>query len=376
MKTRIFFAILCVLLLVAILAGIKTLQIRRMIDQKSKFILPPEVVTTAKSELQAWNSTIHAVGTLTAVQGVTVSAEVAGKVSSIAFVPGSKVKAGELLIQQDTSTEKAQLRAAESAESLAKLNLDRYTKLLADQNIAQAVYDNADAQYKEAKAQVDTIRAIISKKNIAAPFSGRLGIRLINLGQMLNENDPIVSLQSMDPIFVDFQIPQQKISVIKKGLTVLINTDVLPAKTIKGVITTINPEVDSTTRNIRVQATTANAEEQLRPGLFVNVEVLLPEEQKVVVIPATAVLYAPYSDSVFLLKTEKNEQTGQTETVLSQQFIRLGEKRGDFVAVTSGLREGETIVSTGVFKLRNGQKAIVNNELSPEFKINPKPKDD
>lgn len=376
MKTRIFFAVLCVLLLVGILAGIKTLQIRRMLDQKSKFILPPEVVTTAESELQTWNSTIHAVGTLTAVQGVTVSTEIAGKVASIAFIPGSKVKAGELLIQQDTSTERAQLRAAESAEFLAKLNLDRYTKLLADQNIAQAVYDKADAQYKEAKAQVDAIRAIINKKNIHAPFSGRLGIRLINLGQMLNENDPIVSLQSMDPIFVDFQIPQQQIHALKKGFTVLINSDTLPDQTIKGVITTINPEVDSATRNIRVQATVANAEEQLRPGLFVNVEVLLPEEQKVVVIPATSVLYAPYSDSVFLLKTEKNDQTGKAETVLNQQFIRLGEKRGDFVAVTSGLKEGETIVSTGVFKLRNGQKAVVNNELAPEFKLDPKPKDD
>jgi membrane fusion protein (multidrug efflux system) len=375
MKKRIFFAVIGLLVLAGILGGIKTLQIRRMIDQKNKFSLPPEIVTTATSQSESWDSTLTAIGSLTAVQGVTVSAEVTGKVTHIAFTPGTRVQTGDLLIRQDTSSEEAQLRAAESAAALAKLNLDRYTGLLAQNNIAQSLYDNAEAQYKQAKAQVDSIRATISKKNIRAPFAGRLGIRLINLGQILKEDEPIVSLQSLDPIFVNFLLPQQHLGQIQKGLAVRIKTDALPGQILEGKITTINPEVDSATRNIRIQATVANDQELLRPGLFVNVEVVLPERQNVIVIPATGVLYAPYSDSVFVLKETKNEKTGQNETLLSQQFVKLGEKRGDFVAVASGLREGETIVSTGVFKLRNGQAAVVNNELAPEFKLAPEPKD-
>jgi membrane fusion protein (multidrug efflux system) len=375
MKKRIFFAVIGLLVLAGILGGIKTLQIRRMIDQKSKFSLPPEIITTAKSQSESWESTLTAIGSLIAVQGVTVSAEVPGKVTHIAFTPGTKVQTGDLLVRQDTSSEEAQLRSVETASALAKLNLDRYAGLLAQHNIAQSLYDSAEAQYKQAKAQVDTIQATISKKNILAPFAGRLGIRLINLGQILKEDEPIVSLQSLDPIFVNFLLPQQHLGQIQKDLAVRIKTDALPGQILQGKITTINPEVDSATRNIRIQATVANDQELLRPGLFVNVEVVLPQRQNVIVIPATAVLYAPYSDSVFVLKETKNETTGQNETVLSQQFVKLGEKRGDFVAVASGLGEGETIVSTGVFKLRNGQAVVVNNELAPEFKLAPEPKD-
>ncbi|MEW6518045.1 MAG: efflux RND transporter periplasmic adaptor subunit [Thermodesulfobacteriota bacterium] len=376
MKKRLFLAVIGLLLLIGALGGVKALQIRSMIDQKSKFSLPPEIVTTATSRSDSWDSTLTAIGSLTAVQGVTVSAEVSGKVTEIAFTPGSRVQAGDLLVRQDTTSEEAQLRAAETAAALAKLNLDRYTGLLAQQNIAQSLYDNAEAEYKQAMAQVDTIRATISKKNIRAPFAGRLGIRLVNLGQILKENEPIVSLQNMDPIFVDFLLPQQHLGLIHQGLGVRIKTDALPGQVLAGKITTINPEVDSATRNIHIQATVANEQELLRPGLFVNVEVVLPQRQHVIVIPATAVLYAPYSDSVFVLRQTKNEQTGQQETLLSQQFVKLGEKRGDYVAVASGLAEGETVVSTGVFKLRNGQTAVVNNELAPEFKLAPKPQDD
>ncbi|MCK9296832.1 MAG: efflux RND transporter periplasmic adaptor subunit [Desulfobulbaceae bacterium] len=375
MKKRIFFAVIGLLILAGILGGIKFLQIRRMIDQKSKFSLPPEIVTTATTQSDSWDSTLTAVGSLTAVQGVTVSAEVSGKITEIAFTPGTKVQAGDLLVRQDTAAEEAQLRAAETTTALAKLNLARYTELLAQQNIAQSLFDNAEAQYKEAQAKADSIRATISKKNIRAPFAGRLGVRLINLGQILKEDDPIVSLQTLDPIFVDFLLPQQHLGQIKKGLAVRIKTDALPDQILEGKITTINPEVDAATRNIHAQATVANEQELLRPGLFVNVEVVLPTRQNVIVIPATAVLYAPYGDSVFVLKEAKNEKTGQQETVLNQQFVKLGEKRGDFVAMTSGLKEGETIVSTGVFKLRNGQAVVVNNELAPEFKLAPKPQD-
>ena len=375
MMKRIFLAVIVLLLLAGILGGIKALQIRSMIAQKGSFVLPPEVVTTALSQSESWDSTLTAIGSLTAVQGVTVSAEVSGKVTHIAFTPGTRVAAGELLVRQDTSSEEALLNAAETAAALAKLNLDRYTKLLADNTIAQSLFDNADAEYKKTMAQADNIRTIIDKKQIRAPFAGRLGIRLINLGEILKENTPIVSLQALDPIFVDFLLPQQHLGQIRKGLSVRITTDALPDQTIEGKITTIDPEVDSATRNLRVQATVANSEELLRPGLFVNVEVVLSGRRDVIVIPATAVLYAPYSDSVFVVRETKNEKTGANELVLNQQFVKLGEKRGDFVAVLSGISGGETIVSTGVFKLRNGQTAVVNNELAPDFQLAPDPGD-
>ncbi|MCG6972695.1 MAG: efflux RND transporter periplasmic adaptor subunit, partial [Desulfobacterales bacterium] len=320
-------------------------------------------------------SLLTSVGSLEAVQGVMVTAELKGKVEKIAFDPGAMVQAGDLLVQQDISSETAQLQAAEAAVSLTKITLERTRKLLTEKTVSQSQYDNADAQYKQAAAQVDNIRATIAKKTIRAPFAGRLGIRLINLGQALNEGDAIVSLQSFDPIFVNFSLPQQELAQIRQGLVVRMTTDALPGRTIEGKITAINPAVDAATRNFRVQATAANPEEQLRPGMFVNVAVVLPAQEKVLPIPATAVLYAPYGDSVFIVEENNNEKTGRPGKIVRQQFVRLGKKRGDFVAVASGLKEGETIVSTGVFKLRNGQAVVVNNSLAPEFKLKPKTKD-
>jgi membrane fusion protein (multidrug efflux system) len=285
------------------------------------------------------------------------------------------VRAGDLLVQQDISSETAQLRASEASAELAKLTLDRIRKLLTEKTVSQSQYDNADAQYKQAEAQLDTIRSAISKKTIRAPFAGRLGIRLINQGQILNEGDAIVSLQSLDPIFVNFSLPQQQLSKVQPGLTVRVTTDVLSGRVVEGKITAINPAVDAATLNIRVQATAANPQEQLRPGMFVNVAVVLPAMEKVLPIPETAVLYAPYSDSVFVVEEKKGEKNSPPGKSLRQQFVRLGEKRGDFIAVLSGLKEGETIVSTGVFKLRNGQAVVVDNTLAPEFKLMPKPSD-
>ncbi len=374
MKKRVIFTIVGLFVLIGVLGGIKGLQISRMVAQGKTFVPPPETVTTFKVQPESWESLLTSVGSLEAVQGVMVTAELKGKVEKIAFEPGTKVRAGDLLVQQDISSETAQLRASEAAVALAKITLQRTRKLLAENTVSQSQYDNADAQYKQAAAQVDNIRAAIAKKTIRAPFAGRIGIRLINLGQALNEGDAIVSLQSFDPIFVNFSLPQQQLAQIRPGLTVRVTSDAIPGRTIEGKITAINPAVDPATRNIRVQATVANSEEQLRPGMFANVVVVLPAQEKVLPIPATAVLYAPYSDSVFIVKEKKNEKTTQPGKIVRQQFVRLGKKRGDFIAVNSGLKEGETIVSTGVFKLRNGQAVVVNNSLAPEFKLMPKTK--
>jgi membrane fusion protein (multidrug efflux system) len=368
-------ALAVVVILIAALGGIKGLQIDRMIAHGKQFVPPPETVTTAVASLQTWESSLTAVGSLTAVQGVTVTAELTGKVVQIDFKPGSLVKAGELLVKQDTSSEEAQLRAAEATVALAKLNLERLGKLLSERTISQSQFDTAEATYKQAAAQADNIRAAIAKKSIRAPFAGRLGIRLVNLGQVLNEGQPIVSLQSLDPIFVDFALPQQQLPLIQNGLRVRVRTDALPGQTVTGKITAINPQVDAATRNIRVQATVANPQEHLRPGMFVNVAVVLPAQQSVIAIPATAVLYAAYSDSVFIVEDPPAEKAGAPAKVLRQQFVQLGEKRGDFLAVVSGVQAGQAVVSTGVFKLRNGQAVVVDNSLAPEFKLDPKPEE-
>jgi len=375
MIKRIIYTIVGLILVIAVLGGIKALQIHEMILHGEQSVSPPLPVNTAVVQRQSWESLLTSVGSLEAVQGVMVTAELTGKVVYIGFEPGTNVQAGDVLVQQDISSEKAQLRGAEAALELARVNVERMKKLLADETIAQSQYDNASAQFKEAKAQVDNIRAIIGKKTIRAPFAGRLGIRLVNLGQTLNEGDQIVSLQSLNPIFVNFFLPQQELARIRLGFKVQLTTDVLPGEIVEGKITAINSQVDPSTRNIGVQATVANSQEHLRPGMFVKVDVVLPVQDQVLAIPSTAVLYAPYGDSVFVVEEEKSEKNGHHGKIVRQQFVRLGEKRGDFVSVVSGLKEGETVVSTGPFKLRNGQAVVVDNTLAPKFQLTPKPEE-
>ena len=375
MKKKIFIAF-CVLLVIAgVLGGVKFLQINRMIAQGKEFVPPPATVTTAPVVSMAWEQRLTAVGSLEAVQGVTVTAELSGKIEQIAFEPGTQVDAGDLLVQQDISSEKAQLRADEATLALKKANHDRAKELLADNVVTQAAYEQALAEYKQALAAIDNIRSVIAKKTIRAPFAGRLGIRLVNLGQILEGGEPVVSLQAMDPIFVNFLLPQNQIAQIQPGLTVRIRTDASPGQEIQGRVTAINPQVEEATRNIRIQATVENRQERLRPGMFVDVDVILPEQEDVRMIPTTAVLYAPYSDSVFVLE-KKSAGDGQPDgQILRQQFVRLGAQRGDYVAVLSGVEEGDQVVSTGVFKYRNGQNVVVDNALAPEFSLTPKPED-
>ena len=367
MKKRLVIAMIGLVILIAALSGIKALQIRAMIAQAANAVPPPETVTTDVARAESWEATLSAVGSLSAVQGVTVSAELPGKVVNITFEPGAKVEKGDLLIRQDTSSEEAQLPGAVAQADLARTVLARDAEMLADQIISRAAYDASVANADLTAAQANNIRATIAKKTIRAPFSGRLGIRQVNLGQILREGDPIVTLQSLDSIYVDFTLPQQELSRLRNGLPVQVTCDCLSGAAINGRITTVNPLVDAETRNVKLQATVANRGEKLRPGMFVNVSVGLPVKQKVLAIPATSVLYAPYGDSVFVVVE------GKEGKAVRQQFVRLGEKRGDYVAVTEGLKEGETVVSTGVFKLRNGQEVVVDNRLDPPFAKAPSP---
>ncbi|MDY0225854.1 MAG: efflux RND transporter periplasmic adaptor subunit [Desulfomicrobium apsheronum] len=371
MIKKIFIAILLVAIVAGVLAGIKAMQIRAMIAQGESFSMPPAVVSSVNASSALWDTVFTAVGSVTAVQGVTMTAEIPGKVVRIDFESGDRVKAGDALVQLDISEEAARLRALEATENLARLNLRRIESLVAQRSTAKSEYDAALAEHRQILAQMDALRAVIAKKTIRAPFQGALGIRQINLGQNLGDSDVIVSLQRLDRVHVEFALPQQQVGAVLPGATVRVTSDALPGQTIEGRLSAVEPLADSATRTVRMQAELANSGEILRPGMFVNVAVVLPEKRELVLVPATAVLYAAYSDSVFIV--EPAQGNGTEGLVLRQQFVTLGERRGDFVAVARGLAPGQTVVSTGVFKYRNGQSVVVDNSLAPEFNISPTP---
>jgi membrane fusion protein (multidrug efflux system) len=373
MKRPILLTILGLLVLAGLLAGIKALQIRAMIDQGRQFSPPAEVVTSVAVTADRWETLLTAVGTLEAVQGVVVTAEMTGKVEHIAFASGADVSAGELLVQQDISVEKAQLQAAEALAELARGNFERAAKLLPGNAVSRADYDTNRAQLAEARARVDNLRAVIARKTIRAPFAGRLGIRRIDPGQIISDGDAIVTLQSLDPIYVNFLLPQQHLARVRAGLEVRVLADARPDQPSTGLITAIDPQLDAATRNVRVQALLDNLDEQLRAGMYVDVSVVLPQRQEVLTIPLTAVLNAPYSASVFLIEEQNNADGSSAGKVVRQQFVTLGERRGDLVVVLSGLAADDLVVSTGVFKLRNGQAVEVDNTLAPDFKLAPQP---
>lgn len=377
-KTILFIAglVACVLLIAVPLFFIKIGQFKAMGEAGAAMAaaMPPTTVTAAPAKPDTWGDSLTAPGSLEAVQGVTVAAETPGKVVKIAFEPGATVQAGDLLIQLDTTTEEAQLLAAEATAALAKANLNRASELRQSSTNSPAELDAADAQAKQALAQAESIRTVIAKKTIRAPFAGRLGIRNVNLGQILREGDAITTLQTLDPIYVNFSLPQQRLAQLAQGTAVRVTSDAAPDKVFAGVINVVSPEIDATTRNIRVQATLANKDENLRPGMYGTVEVLLPTQAPVLIIPVTAVLYAPYGDSVFVINEQKDEKSGKTQQVLRQQFIRIGGSRGDFVNVIDGLKAGDMVVTSGVFKLRPGTPVVIDNALALDAQIAPKPK--
>ena len=334
---------------------------------------PPVAVSTVKAEKQVWESTLKSVGSLEAVQGVVVSADVPGRVTEILFEPGSKVIQGEALVKQDISSELAQLRAAEANVDLAKANLNRVNGLFVKSAVSQAEMDRAEARFKEAVAMADNIKTAIAKKTIHAPFSGKLGVRQINLGQDLPSGAAIVSLQSIDSLFVNFNLPQQNLNHLEPGLRVRVSVDAVK-KVFEGKISTIDPQVDKSTRSVKVQAVIDNKEQYLLPGMFASVEVILPESEELLVVPATTIAYATFGDSVFVVE-KKQDSEGNNSLVAVQQFVQLGRTKGDFVSIRKGISANQEVVSAGVFKLRNGASIAVNNEIGPVYELTPSPLD-
>jgi membrane fusion protein, multidrug efflux system len=335
---------------------------------------PPEAITTVVARQETWPSTLTVVGTAAAVHGVTVSADLPGTVDQLNFDSGQWVKEGDILATLDTRQEKAQLASMEAQHDLAKVNYDRMQRLVGEGVISRMDYDKAMADRKATDANAAEIRAMIDRKTIRAPFSGVLGIRQANLGQYLAAGNPIVSLQSLNPIYVNFSVPQQLTSQIQAGHTVHITNEDLPGMEFSGRVNAIDSVVDQTTRNIQVQATLENPQAKLRPGMFVEVEVGAGAKQSVIPLPASAISYAPFGDSVFIV-SEMKSPAGQSYRGVRQQFVKVQGARGDQVGVVSGIHPGDEVVTSGVFKLRNGAAVAVNNKIQPGNNPAPKPED-
>ena len=365
----IFVTLVGLILVFGFLVGTKVIQIRALMASAETFEAPPESVTSAIVTEEIWKQTLDAVGSFTAVQGVLISSEVAGKMTALHFESGEAVESGQLLVELDTSSEEAQLAAAQAEADLASINLERAKKLRQSNTVAEADLDSAKAAFLAAAAQVDTLEAMIAKKRISAPFSGQLGIRHVNLGQFINNGDPIVSLQTLDPIFVDFAFPQKWVSHIATGMPVEVEVDSHPETLFEGRLTAMDPEVAASTRTINIRATLDNPEGKLLPGMFGQVSLVLPEQKPQKVLPATAIVYASYGDSVFVI-VEKNGRK-----FVEQQFVQVRDARGDFVSITSGPEVGSLIVSTGAFKLRQGMRVVLNNALAPRMELDPNPED-
>ena len=358
-----------------LVAGIYASHIFTMVSMGSKMVPPPETVTTAEVRQVEWQPILSAIGSISPVQGAIVSAEIAGTVAEIKFESGAAVKKGDVLVRMDTSAEDAQLRAAQAEGELAKADLDRSRDLAARKVISKAELDAAETKFKQKVAAVDNIKSIIDKKNISAPFDGRAGIREVNPGQMVPVGQKIVSVQTLDPVFADFSMPQQRVSELKPGLDVKVVTDAFPEQDFPGKLTAVDSSVDPVSRNVFAQATLANPEHKLKAGMFAKVNVILPQKKPVLVIPATAIAYAPFGNSVYVIEKKKDEKSGKENVTIRQQFVRTGETRGDYVEVTNGLKRGENIVSTGLFRLRNGMVVTIDNKLAPKLEENPKPSD-
>ena len=375
MIRKIASAVVLVLAVVGGLGAVKALQFKKMIAAGKDYAPPPECVSSVLVRAEKWQGSLTAIGSVTAAQGVMVTPEIAGIVREIGFESGAVVAKGGLLVRLDISSEEAQLRSLEAQAELARLNLARERTLRSQNMVSQAELDTAEANLKQSQANADNVRATIEKKTIRAPFAGRLGIRLVNLGQYLESGKPIVPLQSLAPIYADFSLPQQELARLKTGMVVRVTTDAYLGQAFEGTLSAISPELDQQTRSVGLRATFTNAGQLLRPGMFVRVEVLLPEERPVLAIPATSVLSATYGDSVYVIESRAATNNVKAGLVVRQQIIRTGEVRGDFVSVVAGLKAGERVVRSGIFKLRNGMSVIENNDLVPKTDLAPSPSD-
>jgi membrane fusion protein (multidrug efflux system) len=341
---------------------------------------PPETVATAPSKEGDWESSLSAVGTVTASKGVTVSNDAAGVVAAIRFDSGAVVKQGDVLVELDSNVERAQVAALEARRDLSRANAGRSRALAATDAIPKAQLDTDEAQVKASQSDLVALQAQIARKVVRAPFSGKLGIRAVNLGQYLAPGTAITSLEATDAIYVDFSLPQQHLGDVAVGSKVRVTLEGDGGASFDGVVKAVDPALDPATRALRVRAAVPSEQEHLRPGMFVNVSVVLPGKQRFVSVPSPAIVHASYGDSVFVVEEKKDaagaaikDPSGKPLRVARQQFVRTGTRRGDFVAILDGVKENQEIVVAGAFKLRNGAGVVVNNEVVPDARLAPTP---
>ncbi len=370
MLKKFIIAIAGFVLVVALLGFVKVAQIKKASSQPH--VMPASAVTTVEAVQETWHPVLSAIATLAPVEGVTLGADADGTIARIAVENGAAVKAGDLLLEFDTTVEAAQLASAEARQAIAKLDRDRAVELREKNTISQAELDQANAQLTQASANAEALRAQLGKKIVRAPFDGRVGIRMVNVGQFVSRGSALMPLQKLNPIYVNFTIPQRYLPQLVVGQETEAKVDAFGDRLFKGKIVAINPQVDASSRNVSVQSLIENPEEILRSGMFAHVEVQLPADKPSIVLPATAIAYASYGNSVYVIETMKGPD-GKEYLGARQQFVKLGVARGDQVAVIEGVKPGEIVASAGVFKLRNGAAVQVNNERLPANSPAPKP---
>ncbi len=361
-------------LLVGSLGYYKYSEIQKGIAKNASFVPPPVTVTSSTATLEPWQKAVHSVGQLSSYRGVTVSAEEEGKIVNLPVESGTLIKQGELISQQDVSVEEAQIKSAVARAELAVASLNRLQKMSGTGAVAQKELDDADAELKRAAADAEALKATIERKTIRAPFTGKAGIRQAQLGQYLSKGNPIILLQTLDPIYVDFTVPQQNIELIQMNQTVVVQVDAFKGRQFQAKITAISPEINQTTRTVQIQATLENKDESLRPGMFATVSAVMNTSEKYITLPATAINHAPYGNSVFIIENLKTPD-GKEYLGVRQEFVQTGPTRGDQIAILKGVKEGEQVVTSGLFKLQPGAGVTVNNTITPSNQANPSPAD-
>ncbi|MBU8877338.1 efflux RND transporter periplasmic adaptor subunit [Reyranella sp. MMS21-HV4-11] len=354
------------------LFGFKTFVNGKIQEAMAGMANMPQTVSATKAETSDWQPKIDAVGSLRAVRGAELSLEVPGVVETISFQSGDEVKAGQVLLTLRKEDEEARLQSLEATASLAQITYDRDVKQLKAQAISQAIVDNDEANLRNARAQVAVQKAILDKKTLRAPFDGKLGLRQVDLGQFLSAGTEIATLQSLDPTFIDFLLPQQAVAQITVGEKVRAKVDAFPGRTFEGKITAINPKIDTGSRNVQVRATVSNADQKLLPGMFATVELDTGTAQRLVTLPQTAVSYNPYGSLVYIVDEKGQGPDGKPQLAARQVFVTTGATRGDQVAIVKGVSEGDTVVTSGQIKLRNGVPVVVNNSAVPTNDAAPK----
>jgi len=361
--------LIMLLAVVIIFGGIfayKAVQIHMSKKFMSGQKMPPVNVTATQVTLQDWQPRIKAAGSLRAVSGIDVTCETAGLVRSVHFQPGQNVKAGQLLVELNADSDIAQIHSLEAAVALAETVYERDLLQYGFKSISKAALDADEGDLKIKRAQLAQQKALVEKKTIRAPFDGRLGISAINLGQYLNPGDKIVTLQSLDTLYGDFYLPQQELGRIKKGQSIIATCDTYPGRTYPGKISTINPKVDPETRNIQVESIVSNPSRELLPGMYVSVEIQTGDVNKYMTLPQTAVSFNPYGEMIFIVEKGARDASGAETLTVKQSLVTIGPTRGDQVAILSGVKNGDTVVTSGHFKLKPGSPVVINNKIQPK----------